>query len=189
MNHKKLFFGITLFIAVISLAFTTIITKDVKVKESIIKWNAYKVTGQHYGFIQLKEGTLRFENDHLVGGRFTVDMNSLTVEDLKGMKKKTLTKHLKSKDFFGVKNHPTSSLIFTEVLKTKNTYHITAHLTIKEITKPVSFDMRIQGNKVTTKLKINRTHYNIKYRSSSFFDNLKNKAIYDDFDLEISLTF
>jgi len=189
MNHKKLFIGITLFIAVISLAFTTIITKDVKVKESTIKWNAYKVTGQHYGFIHLKEGTLSFENDQLVGGSFTVDMTSLTVEDLKGMKKKTLTKHLKSNDFFGVKNHPTSKLIFTEVLKNEKSYTITADLTIKEITKPVSFDMSIQNNKATTSLKINRTHYNIKYRSSSFFDNLKNKAIYDDFDLEITLIF
>jgi len=189
MNHKNLFFGITLFIAVISLAFTTIITKDVKVKESTIKWNAYKVTGQHYGFIQLKEGTLSFENGQLVGGTFVVDMTSLTVEDQKGMKKKILTKHLKSNDFFDVKNHPTSNLIFTEVLKTENTYHITADLTIKEITKPVSFDMNLQNHKATTNLKINRTHYNIKYRSSSFFDNLKNKAIHDDFDLEIILIF
>jgi len=189
MNHKNLFFGITLIIAVVSLAFTTILTNDVKVKESSLKWKAYKVTGQHYGFIQLKDGTLSFENDQLVGGSFLVDMTSLTVEDLKGMKKNFLTKHLKSEDFFEVKNHPTSSLTFTEVIKTENNYSITADLTIKAITKPVSFEMKLQDNKATTALKINRTHFNIKYRSTSFFDNLKNKAINDEFDLEISLSF
>jgi len=189
MNYKSLLFGLTLFIAITSLAFTTIITKDIKVKESTIKWNAYKVTGQHFGFIQLKDGTLSFDNDQLVGGTFVVDMTSLTVEDLKGMKKRILTKHLKSNDFFGVKNHPTSNLIFTEVKKNKKSYTITADLTIKEITKPVSFEMKLQKNKATTKLKINRTHYNIKYRSANFFDNLKNKAIDDDFVLEITLIF
>ncbi len=132
---------------------------------------------------------MKFENDILIGGEFIVDMTSLTVDDLKGMKKKFLTKHLKSDDFFDVKKHATSSLIFTEVIKAKNSYAITADLTIKGITKPVSIYMGIVDNKATTKLKINRTHYNIKYRSTSFFDNLKNKAINDEFDLDVTLTF
>jgi len=189
MNNKKLFFGVILLIAITSLAFTSVITKDIIVKESTIKWNAYKVTGEHYGTILLKKGVLKFENDILIGGSFTVDMTSLTVDDQKGMKKKFLTKHLKSDDFFDVKNHTTSSLIFTEVLKTESSYTITADLIIKGITKPISFNMNIKNNIATTKLKINRTHYNIKYRSTSFFENLKNKAINDEFDLEVKLTF
>lgn len=189
MNYKKLFIGAILLIAITSLAFTSVITKDIIVKDSSIKWNAYKITGQHYGLIQLKEGVFRFENNQLTGGVFTVDMTSLTVEDLKGMKKKFLTKHLKSDDFFDVKNYSLSSLKFTEVTKVNNTYQITADLTIKDITKPVSFEMNVMDHKATTKLKINRTHYNIKYRSNSFFDNLKNKAIDDEFDLEITLIY
>ena len=189
MNHKKLFFGVILFIAITSLAFTSIITKDIIVKESSIKWNAYKVTGEHYGTILLKEGVLKFENDILIGGSFIVDMTSLTVDDQKGMKKKFLTKHLKSDDFFDVENHLTSSLIFTKVEKNKNNYTIIANLTIKGIAKPISFNMNIQDNTAKTKLKVNRTHYNIKYRSTSFFQDLKNKAINDEFDLEITLKF
>lgn len=189
MNYKKLFIGVILFIAITSLAFTPAITKDIIVKESSIKWNAYKITGEHNGTILLKDGVLKFENDILIGGSFIVDMTSITVDDQKGMKKKFLTKHLKSDDFFDVKKHATSSLTFTEVLKTKDSYAITANLTIKGITKPVLFDMNIVDNKATTKLKINRTHYNIRYRSTSFFDNLKNKAINDEFDLEVMLIF
>jgi len=189
MNNKKLIFGVIICIAIASLAFTSVITKDIIVKESSIKWNAYKVTGEHYGTILLKEGVLKFEDDILTGGSFIVDMTSLTVDDQKGMKKKFLIKHLKSDDFFDVKNHTTSNLTFTEVLKTENSYAITANLTIKGITKPVTFNMNIQNNSATAKLKINRTHYNIKYRSTSFFQDLKNKAINDDFDLEVKLTY
>ena len=88
-----------------------------------------------------------------------------------------------------MKNHATSSLTFTEVLKVDNSYAITADLTIKGITKPVLFEMNIIDNKATAKLKINRTHYNIRYRSTSFFENLKNKAINDEFDLKVILIF
>lgn len=189
MNYKKLSIGVILFIAIISAAFTSTINKDIIVKESSIEWKAYKVTGNHYGTILLKDGVLKFENEILTGGTFTVDMKSLTVNDLKGMKKKILTKHLKSEDFFDVKNHGLSSLIFTKVIKNEKSYTVTANLTIKGITKPVSFYMIIQGNTATTNLKINRTHYNIKYRSPSFFENLKNKAIYDEFDLDVKLNF
>ena len=189
MNNKKLFFRVILCFAITSLAFTSVITKDIIVKESVIKWNAYKVTGEHHGTILLKEGVLKFENDILIGGTFIVDMTSLTVDDQKGMKKKFLTKHLKSDDFFDVKKHTTSKLTFTEVLKTESYYTITANLTIKGITKPISFNMNIKNNTATAKLKVNRTHYNIKYRSTSFFQNLKNKAINDEFDLDITLTF
>ena len=189
MNYKKQFIGAILLIAITSLAFTSVITKDIIVKDSSIKWKAYKVTGDHYGTVLLKEGVLKFENDILIGGTFIVDMTSLSVDDQKGMKKRFLTKHLKSDDFFDIKNHTTSSLTFTEVLKTENTYQITADLTIKEITKPISFEMSIENNNATAKLKVNRTHYNIKYRSTSFFQDLKNKAIHDDFDLEVKLSY
>jgi len=189
MKYKKLFTGAILFIAITSLAFTSVITKDIIVKDSSIKWKAYKVTGEHYGTVLLKEGILKFENDILIGGTFIVDMTSLSVDDQKGMKKRFLTKHLKSDDFFDIKNHATSSLRFTEVLRAENTYQISADLTIKGITKPISFEMDIVDNKATTKLKINRTHYNIRYRSTSFFQDLKNKAIHDEFDLDVTLNF
>ena len=62
MNYKKLSIGVILFIAIISLSFTSTINKDIIVKESSIEWKAYKVTGNHYGTILLKDGVLKFEN-------------------------------------------------------------------------------------------------------------------------------
>ena len=38
-------------------------------------------------------------------------------------------------------------------------------------------------------VEIDRTEYDIRYGSSSFFDDLKDKAIYDEFDLNVTLNF
>ena len=92
--------------------------------------------------------------------------------------------------FFGVADHATSNLKITEVEKTgKNAYNISGDLTIKGITKPIEFSASIYGKKATANLKIDRTAFNIKYGSGSFFDGLKDNMIYDEFDLVIDLEF
>ena len=97
---------------------------------------------------------------------------------------------MKSDDFFGVATHPSSSLVFTKVEASgKNSYEVTGDLTIKGITKPVTFDVSIYGSKATATMKIDRTAYDVKYGSGSFFDNLGDKTIYDEFDLVVDLVF
>ena len=49
--------------------------------------------------------------------------------------------------------------------------------------------MNIKDNTATAVLKIDRTKYDIKYGSASFFDGLKDKAIKDEFDLDVTLKF
>jgi polyisoprenoid-binding protein YceI len=167
-----------------------VVTKSVKTDESSVMWKAYKVTGSHTGLIQLTEGNLMFDGTALVGGNFAVDMTSLIATDLEGDYKAKLEGHLKSDDFFSVANHPTSTLVFTEVKPTgKNSYEVTGDLTIKGITKPVTFDLSIYGNKATAAVKIDRAEYNVRYGSGSFFDNLGDKTIYDEFDLVVDLQF
>ena len=116
-------------------------------------------------------------------------MNSIDVTDLEGKGKANLEGHLKSKDFFGVEENPTSRLVFTQVEGSAGVYQITADLTIKEIIAPVEFVLNVSENKATTSFKIDRTKYDIKYGSASFFDNLKNKAIDNEFELSVSLQF
>lgn len=179
-------------IALTTLSFTTIIkdVKEVNTKESKVVWKGYKVTGSHEGTVNLQSGTLNFEDDKLVGGEFTIDMTSIAVTDLSGDYQKKLEGHLKSDDFFGVKNHPTSTLVFTKVKsKGKNSYEVTADLTIKNKTNPVTFEISVYGKKATASLKVDRAKYDVKYGSTSFFDGLKDKAIYDEFDLVVDLVF
>ena len=174
---------------VITLGFAVTATaqdKAVATEKSTVTWKGYKVTGSHHGTVVLKEGTLKFEGDKLVGGTFTVDMTSIT--DADGSAR--LEGHLKSDDFFGVEKFPSASLAITSAKATgKNSYEVTGNLTIKEKTHPVTFDMSIYGSKATAALKIDRSKYDVRYGSGSFFDNLGDKTIYDEFDLVVDLQF
>lgn len=162
----------------------------VKTAESKVTWKAYKVTGSHTGTVALTDGALIFDEGTLKGGEFVVDMTSLISTDLEGESKGKLEGHLKSDDFFGVASHPTSSLVFTQVEATgKNSYEVTGDLTIKGITKPVTFDVSVYGTKATATMKIDRAQYDVRYGSGSFFDNLGDKTIYDEFDLVVDLEF
>jgi len=164
--------------------------KEVKTESSKVTWKAYKVTGSHAGTVDLQSGTLVFEEDKLSGGEFVVEMTSLmTTDDLGDMKAK-LEGHLKSDDFFGVETHPTAKLVFTDAEASgKNSYEVTGDLTIKGITKAVTFDVSIYGSKATATLKVDRSNYDVKYGSGSFFENLGDKTIYDEFDLVVDLEF
>lgn len=164
--------------------------KVVKPEESVVTWKAYKVTGSHTGIVNLKEGSLMFDEGKLTGGEFVVDMTTLVSTDLEGEYKGKLEGHLKSDDFFGIAKHPTSKLVFTSVESSgKHSYEVTGDLTIKGITKPVTFDVSVYGSKATASLKVDRTNYDIKFRSDNFFENLGDKTIYDEFDLVVDLVF
>lgn len=163
--------------------------KEVKVSESTVTWKGYKVTGEHEGEINLKSGSLEMDGTKLTGGEFVVDMTSLTCTDLQaGQGKEKLEGHLMSPDFFGVESNPTASLVFTSVKPmNENSYTVTGDLTIKGITKPVTLVVSMFENKATATVKVDRTQFDIKYGSGSFFDNLGDKAIYDEFDLVVDL--
>lgn len=180
----------TVILALAFAAFTVTTEKKVDVEKSQITWKGHKVTGEHEGTITLESGLLTFDDkDQLKGGTFTMDMSTLTVTDLEGESKGKLTGHLKSDDFFGVEKHPKATFVITKVDGKNGKYKVTGDLTIKGISYPNTFDMMVKDNMATANLKVDRTKYDIKYRSASFFDGLKDKAIYDDFDLNVNLKF
>ena len=164
--------------------------KEVDTKKSTVTWKAYKVTGSHTGTVTLTSGALEFDNEVLTGGEFAVDMTSLVSTDLEGEYKGKLEGHLKSDDFFSVANFPEAKLVFTGVSPNgKNSYEVRGDLTIKGITKSITFDLSVYGSKATASLKVDRAQYDVRYGSGSFFENLGDKTIYDEFDLVIDLEF
>jgi polyisoprenoid-binding protein YceI len=165
-------------------------TKKIDVAKSSINWLAKKVTGQHSGTVNFKDGALVFKGKKLTGGTFTVDMTSLTATDLQGEYQEKLNGHLKADDFFGTDKFPTSKLVFkTIAVKSANIYTVTGDLTIKGITQPITFDLATTANSATTKFMVDRTKYDIKYNSGTFFSTIGDKAIDDEFELKVALKF
>lgn len=165
--------------------------KKVDVTKSKLTWVGKKVTGEHSGTVNLRDGVLIFKGKELTGGSFTVDMNSITVTDLKaGQGKEKLEGHLKNDDFFGTDKYDTASLELTSVASKGNgAYTVKGNLTIKGKTEPIAFDMSVSGNSAKAKFNVDRTKYGIKYGSGSFFDNLGDKAINDEFEVTAALVF
>jgi polyisoprenoid-binding protein YceI len=170
-------------------------TYKVDASKSELKWNGKKVTGEHYGTINLKEGSFTLDGAKLTGGSFVADMNSIIVQDLTDKEYNgKLLGHLKSEDFFSVEKHPTAKFVVTNATqKSGNTYDVTGNLTIKGITKPVTFPVTVTpaGNGAAVKgtIVVDRSKYDMKFRSKSFFDaaTLGNNLIYDDFTIDVNL--
>jgi polyisoprenoid-binding protein YceI len=161
--------------------------------ESQVRWEASKVTGTHWGYVPLKNATLDYSGGKIKGGSFDMDMVNLTVEDLTDAKSKgNLTGHLKSDDFFSVEKFNTSSFKITEAKSSNGTdYTISGNLTIKGITQKISFPAKVSvaGKKVTAtgQITFDRTKFDIKFRSGSYFENLADKMIYDEVKLDVKL--
>jgi len=190
MKKKKVFKSLLILaVAAGSAAFTSTMEKKINITESSIEWKGKKVLGSHNGTINLKDGHLEMEGDQLKGGEFTVDMTSITVNDLSGEDKGKLEGHLKSDDFFGVNDHPTAKLVINSATKNGNTHNVKGDLTIKGTTEPISFDLVMGENSATTSFKIDRTKYGARYGSGSFFDNLGDNTISDNFTLDVNLKF
>ena len=192
-NKSKSLKNVALSIAVIFIGltfqnFTPSKKNVVDVKTSSIQWKAEKVVGSHEGEISLKSGELIYEEGNLVGGSFTIDMTSIICTDLSGEYKGKLEGHLKSEDFFSVETYATAGLVITNVKKVNSKKHtITADLTIKGITKSITFESNAEGNKFEARIQIDRTQFDVKYGSGSFFDGLGDNMIYDEFELTVSL--
>ena len=160
----------------------------INIQESVINWTGKKVTGSHGGTISFKEGFFIYENDKIVGGDFIVDMSTLINTDLTGKDKIVLEKNLKSFNFFNTEEFKTSELVFKSIsAKGKNLYKVTADLTIKGVTNTVNFDLIVNKQGATAKLKIDRTKYGIQYGSGTFIDDIGDWTIYEEFDLNIDI--
>ncbi len=165
---------------------------------SLIYWTGKKPTGQHSGTINLKGGDVKTENGKVLNGSFTIDMNSITVTDLEGDEKASLEGHLKGEGektedhFFNVAKFPTATFEITAVTETEEGTTIAGNLTIKGITKNVSFPASISaddnGVTITSDVfTINRTEWGVNYASKSLFDNLGDKFINDDIELKLEI--
>jgi polyisoprenoid-binding protein YceI len=172
------------------LGFTAIAQEmSVDVSKSEIKWTGKKVSGEHWGYINLKSGSFTLENGKIVNGMFIIDMTTIVCKDLESPEwNQKLVGHLKSDDFFSVDKFETATLKINESSEFKNDVaEVKGDLTIKGITKPISFKAKKESGKYMAKITVDRTKYDVKYGSGKFFDNLGDNMIDDDFTLDVKL--
>jgi len=168
-------------------------TFSVDTEASSVNWTGDKVIGGgHNGTVAIASGKLVLENGQLNKGSFAADMTTLAVTDLTGGMADKLSGHLFSDDFFGVSDHPSSTFNITSItMDGPNAYTVTGDLTIKGETNPVTFPATLAWENelpvATATVKVDRTKFGIRYGSDSFFDNLGDKAIADEFALDIKL--
>ncbi len=157
-------------------------------EKTTLQWLGEKVTGYHTGTIMLKDGWLTWKDNRIISGEFNIDMN--TIKEDKNTE--LLEKHLRSADFFGVEKYPLSKLVISgSDAFEKGTAVVRGTLTIKDITNPIEFKAVVQkkddGTWFFANIAVNRTKYNIRYGSGTFFDNLGDKTIFDEFKLKVSV--
>jgi polyisoprenoid-binding protein YceI len=157
--------------------------------QSNIDWVGKKVTGAHNGTIAVKEGEIVLKDGKLTGGRFVIDTTSIKILDITDPATNAqFSGHLASDDFFSIEKYPEATLVIFSV----SGNHVEGNLSIKGITHPVGFDVivKVDGDQLTAagKLVIDRTKYEMKFRSGNFFKDLGDTLIYNDFELNVILT-
>jgi polyisoprenoid-binding protein YceI len=165
---------------------------SIDIKESVVAWKGFMLIGSngHTGYVYISKGELMIENGQLMGGTAEVNMN--TIVDDKYRSDNNLIQHLKDPDFFDVEKFPISTFAITKVESTNSeNKKITANLTIKGITQPVTFPAKIAVKdgivKMNGKLVIDRTQWNVRYNSGKFYNILADETISDDIEFNINI--
>ncbi len=177
---------------------TSGITYSANLSESKIEWIGTKPVGRHHGTFVLKDGNLVVSGDDLTGGSFVIDISSITPDDQDAEGNAKLQGHLKSEDFFHVEKFPEGTFVITSIsegvqntedLVMKDATHtITGNLTLKGITKSITFPAKVYmtGDKVTAdaNFNIDRTQWNIVYGND---ESLGDKFIRPEVNLQVHL--
>jgi len=121
------------------------------------------------GYFKIFDGTVEHSKPDFSDAKinFTVDVNSINTDN------ENRDKHLKSDDFFNAEKFPQMKFESTSFTPLgNNKYKLAGNLTIRDVTKPVTFDVTYggtanMGNTVKSGFKakttINRFDYNLKW--------------------------
>jgi len=170
-------------------------TYEIDTKESKVFWTAGKITGSsHSGEISILNGAVDVKGKAVVGGELNIDLNSIVCSDLEDAgKNQKLVGHLKSDDFFSVEKYPVAKFNISSIKQTEDRsgYNVIGNLSMKGKTNEVSFPAKVNvsGGKVTAlgTASVDRTKWDIKYGSGSFFDDLGDRAIKDEFEIRFEI--
>lgn len=170
---KKLLAGSVLLIAAF---FTTPVAAQTASKWTVDKLHSsvrfavsHMVVAETEGSFRVFDGTVEHTKADWSDAKisFTVDVNSINTDN------EYRDKHLKGDDFFNAEKYPAMTFKSTSFKPLgKNKYELKGELTIRDITKPVKFDVTFGGVSIGSKTDkagfkatttINRFDYNLKW--------------------------
>tara|TARA_B000000532_G_scaffold32850_1_gene22764 strand:+ start:229 stop:864 length:636 start_codon:yes stop_codon:yes gene_type:complete len=161
--------------------------------KSVVRWIGRTPVKFHDGTIDIQEGNFFVDDNGILNGNIIIDMESINCTDLSGGGKKSLEEHLMNDDFFSVNKFKTSKINISSEMKPNNgLIDFKGSLEIKNISNPISFKSSINKTPegkytASSKLTFDRSMYNVKYKSKSFFDDLGDKFINDDIEIELEI--
>ncbi len=179
------------------------VTYTVDTAQSTIEWSGSKPMGKHNGTLNLASGSFSVKDGVIEGGSFVLDMNSITVLDLKaGDGKEDLEGHLKgmaakteedADHFFNVSKYPQGKFEITSVKPGQDgKTTVEGNLTLKETTKSVSFPATVtvtdsEVSLTSDEFRIDRTQWKVNYGSKSIFKDLGDKYVDDEIGLKVTV--
>ena len=161
--------------------------------KSVVRWIGRTPVKFHDGTINIQEGSFSVDDNGILNGNIIIDMESINCTDLSGGGKKSLEEHLMNDDFFSVNKFKTSKINISSEMKPNNgLIDFKGNLEIKNISNPISFKSSINKTPegkytASSKLTFDRSRYNVKYKSKSFFSDLGDKFINDDIEIELEI--
>jgi polyisoprenoid-binding protein YceI len=168
--------------------------------KSKLNWTGYYLFsfGEHFGSIDIQEGSLTTKDGQLTGGKVTINMKSIDTLDKGFEGKDDLAEHLKGSDFFDSEKYTTSVLEITgtkpiaDAQPNQPNVDITGMLTLKGIRQAITFpaEVNIQDKQLIAKarFKIDRTKWDVKYNSGKYFSDIGDGAISDAIGLSFDIT-
>ena len=166
---------------------------------STIRFVGNGVGKNHPGLFKVTQGTVTVANNAITGGQFTIDINSMELEEKGEMFETKLRPHLLNADFFDAEKYPAAKFEITKVEPYTATgtdtsvvaganYTVSGNLTLKDQTKNISFPAKIivSGNTVSAmaNFDIDRTWWNMSYGNDK---SLGDKFISETVNVQLNL--
>lgn len=167
--------------------------------QSHVEFIGSKPVGKHHGSFMLKDGQFTVDNSVINGGKFVIDINTLKADDQDSTGNAKLAGHLLSPDFFDAQKFPEATFEITgvkegvdatakDVVMKDATHTITGNLTLKGVTKSISFPAKVTMNDqqaiADASFNIDRTQWNLSYGNDK---SLGDKFIYPEVNLQLHL--
>ena len=159
---------------------------------SDVQWIGRKVTGEHNGHIQVSGGFIVKSKGKLKSGEILMDMQSIIVDDIEDPKwNQKLVTHLKDDDFFNSEKYPTAKFVFNKFKGKGADTHVSGEMTIRDKSVLMNLILNVavdtDSSYAMGSIDIDRSLFDVKYGSGSFFEGLGDKMIMDEFSLNFKV--